>query len=189
LSLSRAFRALGLPGLIEANLSLRRRRRGYPEAQMLESLCLLQALGGECPDDIKLLAHDDCVARGLGYEPPKVTAVRQFLERFHDPALERQRPEPEAQKSFIFPASAPVTALQEVQRGLVGRIARRYEQAGQPLGIATVDQDATIIESHKATAYYHYEGGKGYQPMVAVWVEVDFVPGHKQEHKGRRPLR
>jgi hypothetical protein len=38
-----------------------------------------------------------------------------------------------------------------------------------------VDQDATIIESHKAAAYYHYEEGKGYQPMVAVWAEADLV--------------
>jgi hypothetical protein len=79
------------------------------------------------------------------------------------------------QKSFIFPSSAPVSALQEVQRGLVRRIARLYEQQGQPLRIATVDQDATIIESHKAAAYYHYDGGKGYQPMVAVWAEADLV--------------
>jgi hypothetical protein len=38
-----------------------------------------------------------------------------------------------------------------------------------------VDQDATIIESHKEAAYYHYEDGRGYQPMVAVWAEADLV--------------
>ena len=36
-----------------------------------------------------LLANDACLARGLGYAPPKVTAVREFLERFHDPQLEK----------------------------------------------------------------------------------------------------
>src|ERR1035437_4503762 len=35
--------------------------------------------------------------------------------------------------------------------------------------VATVDQDATIIESHKAAAYWHYAQGRGYQPMVAMW--------------------
>jgi len=35
------------------------------------------------------------------------------------------------------------------------------------------DQDATILESHKAAAYYHYAEGRGYQPMVAVWAEAD----------------
>jgi len=43
------------------------------------------------------------------------------------------------------------------------------------LRIATVDQDATIIESHKENALSHYEGGRGYQPMVAVWAEADLV--------------
>jgi hypothetical protein len=38
-----------------------------------------------------------------------------------------------------------------------------------------VDQDATIIESHKQAAYSHYEEGRGYQPMVAVWAEADLV--------------
>jgi len=43
------------------------------------------------------------------------------------------------------------------------------------LRIATVDQDATIIESHKKAALYHYEGGRGYQPMVAIWAEADLI--------------
>jgi hypothetical protein len=79
------------------------------------------------------------------------------------------------QKSFIFPSSVPVGALQRVQSGLVRRIAKLYEKQGQPQRIATVDQDATIIESHKQAAYCHYEEGRGYQPMVAVWAEADLV--------------
>jgi len=168
LSLSRAYRAVGLPDLIGANLCLRQRQRGFSEGQMIESISLLQALGGECPEDMRLLAGDDCLARGLGYHPPKATAVREFLERFHRGDLEKLRPPREVQKSFIFPSSAPVAALQEVQSGLVRRIAKLYEKQGQAQRIGTVDQDATIIESHKQAAYYHYEEGRGYQPMVAV---------------------
>ena len=175
LSISRTLRSLGLPGLVAANLNLRQRQRGFSEAQLVESICLLQAVGGECPEDMRLLNADHCLERGLGYRLPKVTAVRGFLERFHDPKLEKLRPEREVQKSFIFPSSAPVGALQEVQSGLVRRIAKRYEEQGQALRIATVDQDATIIESHKEAAYSHYEGGRGYQPMVAVWAEADLV--------------
>ena len=175
LSISRAYRALGLPQLIGANLSLRKRQRGFSEAQFIESISLLQAVGGECPGDMHLLQGDPCLERGLGYEVPSVTAVREFLERFHDPQLEKLRPERQVQKSFVFPSSAPVSSLQEVQSGLVRRIARLYEQQGQAQRIATVDQDATIIESHKAAAYYHYEDGRGYQPMVAVWAEADLV--------------
>jgi hypothetical protein len=175
LGLSRAFRSLGLPGLIEANLPLRKRQRGFAEAQLIESICLLQAVGGQCPEDMRLLAGDACLERGLGYSPPKATAVREFLERFHDKDLEKLRPAREEQKSFILPSSGPVSSLQEVQRGLVRRIAKLYEKQGQPQRIATVDQDATIIESHKQAAYSHYEEGRGYQPMVAVWAEADLV--------------
>jgi Transposase DDE domain group 1 len=175
LSISRAFRALGLPQLIGANLALRKRQRGFSEAQLVESISLLQAVGGECPEDMRLLQGDECLERGLGYELPKVTAVREFLERFHDKDLEKRRPKRQVQKSFIFPSSAPVSGLQEVQSGLVRRIAKLYEKQGAPQKIATVDQDATIIESHKAAAYWHYADGKGYQPMVAVWAEADLV--------------
>ncbi len=175
LSVSRAYRALGLPELIGANLTLRKRQRGFSEAQSIESICLLQVVGGECPEDIHLLAEDGCLERGLGYSPPKATAMREFLERFHNKDLEKQRPKREDQKSFIFPSSEPIKALQEVQSGLVRRIARLYQKQGQEQRIATVDQDATIIESHKQAAYYHYQEGRGYQPMVAVWAETDLV--------------
>lgn len=175
LCVSRAYRSLGLPALIAANLSLRKRQRGFSEAQFIESISLLQAVGGECPEDMHLLAGDACLERGLGYSPPKATAAREFLERFHDKELEKLRPEREDQKSFIFPSSKPVAALQQVQSGLVRRIAKLYDQAGQAQRIATVDQDATIIESHKEAAYWHYEDGRGYQPMVAVWAEADLV--------------
>jgi len=175
LATSRAFRALGLPGLIAANLPLRQRNRGYSEGQVVESLVLLQTLGGECPEDIRLLTDDPCIERGLGYVPPKVTALREFLERFHDEALEALRPGRAVQKSFILPGSEPIQALQQVLTGAVRRIAQLYAEHGQAQRRATVDQDATIIESHKAAARPHYAGGHGYQPMLALWAEADLV--------------
>jgi hypothetical protein len=175
LATSRAFRSLGLPELIEANLALRKRQRGFSEAQMIESLLLLQTVGGESPEDIRLLSDDPCVERGLGYAPPKVTALREFLDRFHDERLEALRPARELQKSFILPGSEPVHALQQVITGCVRRIQRLYEAHRQPMRVATVDMDATIIESHKATARPHYEGGRGYQPILALWSEADLI--------------
>ena len=175
LSVSRVYRALGVPALIAAHLDLRQRQRGYSEAQLIESISLLQAVGGECPGDMGLLAGDDCLERGLGYRPPKTTAVREFLERFHEKELEQQRPPRAEQKSFIFPSSQPIAALQQVQSGVVRRIAKQYEKQGRAQRIATVDQDATLIESHKRAAYRHYDAGRGYQPMVAVWAELDLV--------------
>ncbi len=79
---------------------------------MIESVVLLQTIGGECPDDIGLLADDGCLERGLGYRPPKATALRYFLEQFHDQDLEDQRPPRESQLSFIVPSSDAVQGLQ-----------------------------------------------------------------------------
>jgi hypothetical protein len=175
LATSRAYRSLGVPDLIAGALKLRKRQRGFSEGQMVETVVLLQTVGGECPEDLRLLTHDPCLERGLGYALPRVTALREFLELFHDEQLELLRPARAVQKSFILPSTQPVAALQEVQAHTVRRIARRYAQQGQPQGIATVDQDATIIESHKRAALPHYEGGRGYQPMVAVWAEAELV--------------
>lgn len=175
LATSRVFRALGLPSQIELSLNLRKRRRGFSEAQLIESIVLLQTIGGECPEDINLFRGDLCLQRGLGYEPPKPTAVREFLDLFHDPELEQQRPPRAEQLSFIVPSSNALEALREVQNGAVANISELYGTHGQQQRIATIDQDATIIESHKRSALPHYQGGRGYQPMLAVWAEADLV--------------
>ena len=175
LATSRAFRSLRIPDLVAANLKLKKRQRGCSDAQYIESVVLLQTAGGDCPEDMSLLAGDDCLERGLGFALPKASAVRGFLNRFHDEKLELARPAREVQKSFILPSSEPVQGLQSVLAGGVRRTAKLYAEQGQPLRIATVDQDATIIESHKESALPHYEGGRGYQPMVAVWAEADLV--------------
>jgi hypothetical protein len=58
-----------------------------------------------------------------------------------------------------------------VNRDLV----QRYGERCPDQHIATVDQDATIIESHKQEALPTYEGKRGYQPMLAVWAETGLV--------------
>ena len=175
LATSRAFRSLGVPAMIEANLSLKARKRGFTEGEFVEAILLLQTAGGDCPEDARLLVGDRCLVRGLGFEMPKATALREFLERFHDENLEDLRPSRDLQKSFIVPPSGPVQSLQAVQAGMVQHIAKLYAAQGKGHSIATIDQDATIIESHKRAAQYHYEGGRGYQPMVAVWAEAELV--------------
>ena len=175
LAFSRAFRSLQLPGLIEANVQVKDRQRGQSAGEFIESLVLLQLAGGSCPEDLQLLRADPALQRGLGFLPPTASAARKFLKRFHDPSLEQLRPPRAQQRSFILPASSAGQQLQTVQAGLVAAVARRYQQRGRGLKIATVDADATIIESHKRTALPHYEGGRGYQPVVAVWAEADLV--------------
>jgi hypothetical protein len=172
---SRVFRSLKIPDLITANLKFKTRQRGFEEAQMAETIIVLLGIGADCPEDVHLIHQDPLLASALGYAPPKVTAIRSFLEKFHDEKLDALRPAREEQKSFIFPSSEPIRGLQNVQAGLARRIAQKYAEQGQPQTIATIDQDATIIESHKKAALHHYDGGRGYQPMIAVWAEADLV--------------
>lgn len=188
LTTSRVFRSLGLPQLIDDYLDLRRRRRGFSEAQLVESAILLQTIGHDCPEDLLALAGDVCLTRGLGYQLPKPTAMRNFLERFHDESLEELRPPRDQQLSFIVPSSRPLQGLQQVQTGAVQRIAELYEQQSQRHSIATIDQDATIVESHKRAAFAHYQGGRGYQPLLALWAETDLIVAD-QFRDGNVPAR
>lgn len=176
LAFSRVFRSLKIPGLVEANVDLKLRDRGQSEAEYVESLVLLQIAGGDCPEDLVKFEGDSCLQRGLGFIPPKAPAALKFLYRFHDDQLvELARPPREQQKSFIPQPGRGVDGLQRVQEGLVGNIVRSYEKNKIPLRSATIDLDGTIIESHNRAALYHYDGGRGYQPLVAVWAEADLV--------------
>jgi len=100
LATSRAYRSLRIPDLVAANLKLKERQRGCNEAQYIESVVLLQTAGGDCPEDMSLLAGDVCLERGLGYALPKTGALRGFLNRFHDEDLERARPAREIPKEL-----------------------------------------------------------------------------------------
>ena len=78
--------------------------------------------------------------------------------------------------------------MQQVQTGAVQRIAELYAQRGQGHRIATIDQDATIVESHKRAAFAHYQGGRGYQPLLALWAETDLIVAD-QFRDGNVPAR
>src|SRR5208282_5924223 len=100
-------------------------------------------------------------------------AARQFLYQFHaeqkiTAAREQRGPE---QIAFIPEEADALSGLGAVNRELVRELGRRCPDQR----IATVDQDATIIESHKREALRTYGGERGYQPMLAVWAEMDVV--------------
>lgn len=185
---SRMLRSLQLPSLAEANLPLKERQRGQTVAEYIESVILLQLAGGSCPEDLARFRVEKALQRGLGFAFPTPGAVRKFLNRFDDLELTGQRPPRTQQRSYIVPCSEAIRGLQRVQQGLVRQIARRYEAQRCLQSVATIDADATIIESHKRSAFSHYEGGRGYQPMVAVWVEPNLIVAD-QWRDGNVPAR
>lgn len=100
---SRALRSLGLPAFADARVHFKKRRRGLTAGQHVEALVLLNAAGGDCMDDMQRLREDPGVEKMLGYEAPSPTAVRTFLEAFHDPdAVERARGQAQAQGRLSF---------------------------------------------------------------------------------------
>jgi hypothetical protein len=168
-----AFRSLGLPARIKRHLDIKQRDRGYDEATMVESFVLLNALGGECLEDFTHLREDGGLKEMLGHEIPSPEAARQFLYQFHgEEKIEEAKQRREAEQIAFIPGENDALAgLGEVNRELVQELGKRCPEQR----VATVDQDATIIESRKEQALRSYEGERGYQPMLAVWAEMDVV--------------
>jgi len=162
-----AMRAVRLEEVVEATLSVAKRQRGFSETEKLEALLLLVAGGGDRIEDIRILAEDKGLVRLLDRELPSPDALLDFLGAFDDPQVWEQRPKDET--SWVPPESAPLVGLFEVNRELVARAADRQTTT------ATIDHDGTIIEAHKRDAVVAYEGTRGYQPLVAVWVEEDLI--------------
>src|ERR1035437_4513105 len=162
-----AFRSLGLPQSVQEHVRVKARERGYDEATFVESFVILNAAGGECPEDFKRLRADPGLVEMIGHELPSPAAALQFLYAFHakekvEEAKQRRLPE---QIAYIPEETRPLEGLGRVNRDLVQRCGERCPDQR----IATVDQDATIIESHKQQAFRTYEGVRGYQPLLAVW--------------------
>jgi len=168
-----AFRSLGVPASVRQHVHIKQRERGYDEATMVESFVVLNALGGDRVDDFAHLREDAGLKEMLGHEVPSPEAARQFLKQFHsEEKLEQARDGRKLEQIAFIPEEVDALAgLGEVNRELVRELGRRCPEQR----IATVDQDATIIESHKQQALRTYEGERGYQPMLAVWAEMDAV--------------
>ena len=170
---AQTFRTLKLAQSVERHVVVKERQRGYSESEVVESLVLLHAAGGDCVDDMRRLKADEGLEAMIGHAIPSPEMVRSFLERFHsaeavEAAKGARKP---GQLAFIPKETPPLEGLARVNDDLLREMGRRMPSER----IATVDQDATIQESHKKEALPHYEGGRGYQPMVAVWAETQLV--------------
>lgn len=159
-----AMRAVGLDAAVEEHLELRERRSGYSEAEKVEAVVLLQSAGGECIEDIRMLSADLGFERLLGRELPSPDALHKFLASFHEEKLLEGRP---AEGAFIPEESDALRALARVNTAVVRAAATSTR--------ATLDLDATIIESHKREALWHYKKGRGYQPALVLWAEEQLV--------------
>jgi hypothetical protein len=160
------FRALRLPQSIQRHLPLLQRQGKYLEADYVESFVSVFAAGGDCVDDYELLRRDEGLQK-FGLRVPSPEAVRCFLNAFHEEELLQGRLPHQA---FIPEETTLLQGLMEVSRDLI-----RKTTSKDPPWKATIDLDAAVIESHKQEAYETYLGEKGYQPVIAYWVEEDLI--------------
>ena len=173
-AVSRVLRSVKVPGLVAANVAIKQRQRGYEAAQYVECLALLHAAGGDCVEDLEQLKADSGLAKMLGYAPPSARATLEFLEQFHDGARiaqARAHAERQGLLAFIAEENEPLQGLQRVNAAMVRALSRQLQAPDS----ATIDLDATIIESHKQSAKPTYDGRRGYQPVVAVWAEMGLI--------------
>jgi hypothetical protein len=167
-------RKLGVSQQLDAQLGIRQRNSGATDAQKAEAIVLLMAAGGRCLSDIAKLGADRGLQRLVGEKLPSEQILWTYLNAFHDDALieQAQRERRPDQTAYIPRESGPLQALGRVNVALVRTVATHNRVTR-----ATLDHDATVVESHKQEAMAHYKGGRGYQPSVIYWVEADQVIG------------
>jgi hypothetical protein len=123
---------MGLGRIIGANVRARAGDQGWTDEQMVMSLVLLNLAGGDCVDDLLVLEGDEGLCRVLrevehcgrtGSERralrrrwrkkrmrtlPSPTAMREYLELFHDSEQEKLRAR---HKAFIPAAGKPLEGI------------------------------------------------------------------------------
>jgi hypothetical protein len=172
------FRQLGVAQAIDAHVVVKQRQRGLTPSQLVESLIVLWTSGGDRCQDLTTLREDQALATLLGHPLPAATTLRDFLEAFHveDGPLWTAGP-----AATIPLESAPLAGLDRANRTLIAGL-----QRGARARTATLDVDATLVESHKDAATVAYDGTRGYQPVVVLWAEQDVVV-HDQFRDGHVP--
>jgi Transposase DDE domain group 1 len=181
--------AMGLPEQIGCHLQVK--QRGWTDAQMVLSLMLLNIAGGECVDDLSKVEKDAGFCRILRRveqqgmrraerremerrwrkerwrSVPSPSAAFRYLSAFHDGDQDAKRV---SGKAFIPVPNGHLRGLAKVNQGMAA-----FMQKRDPQKIATLDQDATLVETAKKDALFSYQGFKSYQPMNTWWAEHQMV--------------
>lgn len=171
------FRGSGAAKVVDET-SPKERARGLSASQLAESMLVLWAAGGERCEQLAHLRQDTALAQLLGHELPAAQTARDFFERYDEEDLPLLQA---GERAKVRAESAPLEGLGKANRQLVS-----WLQQIAPQDTATLDIDATIIESSKRAALPVYEGGRGYQPVVVLWAEQSLIV-HDEFRDGNVP--
>jgi hypothetical protein len=161
-----AFRVSGAAGELERSVRLKERKRGLSVSQTVESLFVLWASGGERCEDLENLRKDTALATLIGHAFPAPQTARDFLDGFAQPAL----PLWQGERTTIPGEGERLQGLAKVNQRLIA-----FVQERRPQQTATIDLDATILESRKQSAERAWDGRTGYHPLIALWAEQDLI--------------
>ena len=200
----------GLVESVRTHMIVREGGQGWTDAQMVMSLLLLNIAGGECVDDprssrgqaLRVLEKDEGLGRVLRSAEthrmhrgerrahqrrwrkqrqrsvPSPSAVFRYLGEFHDASEEDRR---RLHKAFIPQANDALRGLGKVNADMVGFVQRQMQHTR-----ATLDMDATLIETCKTEAMYCYNKYPAYQPLTTYWYEADLIV-HSEFRDGNVP--
>jgi hypothetical protein len=181
---------LGLGDIIGTRMGIRQ-SQGWTDEQIILSLVLLNLAGGDSVDDLRVLEKDEGLCTVLGRiatkglsrrqrrakerrwrkeqhrSVPSPSAVFRYLAAFHDPEEEKKRT---TGKAFIPAPNRYLRGLMAVNRDLVASIQKHRLKTE-----ATLDMDATLVETLKRLALYSYKGYRAYQPFNVWWDEHHLV--------------
>lgn len=187
---------------IDRHLRLRHGTQGWSDSQMLTALVLLNLAGGESVDDLRVLEKDEGFCRvlrrvethGMGRRErrqwerrwrkerirsvPSPSAVFRYLGGFHQEEEERRRV---AHTAFIPAPNEALRGLGKVNAQLVAFVQSRWLKKQ-----ATLDMDATLVETQKEEALASYRGYLAYQPLTTYWAEQELVV-HSEFRDGNVP--
>ena len=183
--------AMGVSQSIEKHVRVRVGEQGWTDVQVVMGLILLNLAGGEHVEDLRRLEEDEGFCQVLrkieqarmkrkarrAWERrwrkerqrtvPSASAVFRYLAAFHEPEQEKLR---QTGKAFIPASNVHLEGLERVNQDMVG-----WVQSQRPEKIATLDMDATLVETQKAEALYGYQHFKAYQPLNTYWAEQGLV--------------
>ncbi len=192
----------GLKSSIERCVGLRRGGQGWTDSQIVTSLILLNLAGGESVSDLDVLEKDEGFCRvlqeaetvGMGRRErvalgqrwrverrrtvPSESAVFRYLSGFNDADEESRR---QAHRAFIPTPNQALRGLWEVNAEMVG-----FVQSRSPHTVATLDMDATLVETHKQEALFSYRKYRAYQPLTIYCSEDDLIV-HSEFRDGNVP--
>ena len=193
---------MGLSGSVEKHLSVRADGRGWTDAQVVTSLVLLNLAGGECVDDLDVLEADEGFCRvlrrtymqGLSRQArraserrwvkegqrsvPSPSSAFRYLSVFHDSEQEGLR---QPGQAFIPAANNHLRGFAKVNTDFLA-----FVQKHNPQETATMDMDATLVETNKSDSLFCYKGFKAYQPLNTWWAEQELVV-HTEFRDGNVP--